>query len=353
MNEIVSDKDTSKIATILLNQDIKANAENSALYRLSDSAFIRPSMVQLLQFLAAKPNSQLVNVIIKYFQVEYDGQRPFAELYQFIQQGLESANPGVQALIAELVSKLLSSYTVAEVATFGVDLVSLAQQQAASDDPAVYRFGVSSLLSLIVGNYSKEGDPSLTDEQVGSFVGRVIAKIAHAIETQAPLPYVTRMMTKFRKTAEIESSQLLQSFPQIVAFLESVLQADLDDGVKKPAVIIFQELCANEPEMTRQVKSQVQQFIMKNILPNCAATDEQIQSWLESQADYHFDDDSLQTICGNCISDISAIMGKSIIQPLLNQCMGAASQGHTDPHFLDAILVAMTNAGDALENLLK
>ena len=106
IQEIVTESEVQELASVLLKSDIEKNKDKSSIYRLSQQQQSRPAMLQLLQFIAEKPDMRLVQIIASYALNEFDGDRPFDELFEFVLQGFQSKNAKVREMITLLISNL-------------------------------------------------------------------------------------------------------------------------------------------------------------------------------------------------------------------------------------------------------
>lgn len=146
---------------------------------------------------------------------------------------------------------------------------------------------------------------------------------------------------------------VINQLPDIIKLLTQIMFSDVTENVKYRAVYIFETICASCDRIRKHLQEIISQFIRDCIVPNIAMKQEDIDTWLVSEKDYEYEDNSLQAICEDAIENISATLGKQVIFPIMKDFLTQALHKQDDARLVIAAIEVVKYASENLNSVLK
>lgn len=104
---------------------------------------------------------------------------------------------------------------------------------------------------------------------------------------------------------------------------------------------MFEEICENVSEVRKQLKDILSNFVKNYIIPHLVPTPEVIQTWLTSEKDFVWEDNTMQDVSEKCLQGVSFTLGKQIINPLLHELVQTAqAQGNEEMALAAVVAIA-------------
>ncbi|CAL6030547.1 Importin_beta-3 subunit [Hexamita inflata] len=350
INEIVTKSEVQTHAIVLLRQDMDKNGTNSAIYRLSEYQIGRQIMIQLLMYLAENPNSILVQAIAIYIQSELQEKRLFQEAFQFVMQGIDSQNTEVRECVTTLI-QILSNVANEKLVEYQFDFLGFLNKAIEDTSDKVAFQAIKSLSMMIVQGFDLDGKSAFPPEVTGQITLAILNRISKSIQA-ASIDMSIKMLSAFKDAIEVEGESFIFQFNEIMTFLEQIMASDLDENLKKVAVQIFSELTEHCLQIKKMQRERIQSFMAKYIIPNLVPTEVQIQTWMESEKDFEFADNSIQEFCMECIGSSAYILGKQIVAPLIHDVIQQALQS-SQWQVVIAAIIAMATGGQGMEDVIN
>ena len=146
---------------------------------------------------------------------------------------------------------------------------------------------------------------------------------------------------------------VINQLPDIIKLLTQIIFSDVTENVKYRAIYIFETICASCDRIRKHLQEIISQFIRECIVPNIAMKQEDIDTWLVSEKDYEYEDNSLQAICEDAIENIACVLGKQVVYPIMKDFLVQALHNQNDTRLVIAAIEVVKYASENLNSVLK
>ena len=111
---------------------------------------------------------------------------------------------------------------------------------------------------------------------------------------------------------------VVDQLPAVLSLLNEILQnGEVTEPVKYKAVFIFKTICDFCDNLRKTILQLIVQFVQVNLIPNLCMSEEDMESWLTTEKDYEYEDNSLQAACEDAIESVSTVLGKEYMVQIL------------------------------------
>lgn len=330
---ICTDPTLSSYAAILFRRDLEQNGSEASLFLGDDKALSHGLVLQIMNVLVSnQSNSEirfLADIVGVYAEtVLSEDSKSFPEVFELFQTHLSAthATPLLRGAVLTVMKYICQiQYSVLKNMDFPSILNVIRRGlQDPTDSVAVHAISCINNLVLYNSDDDDEEDAEPTDsipqKVVNELISAIVSRIAVMLKNNS-IADAEKALEELVDLTDVNGQALAPLIDQVHNLVNGILSSQLDDCIKKLAVVIFGYMCENISGIKKKSKTLIQSVLLNYIIPSIGKLDdEDTEAWATSaDPDAFNDDSSLPSYCEDCLDRVSNALGKSIILPVLQE----------------------------------